>query len=146
MNSSKCEANTCYRSTRNHAHDAQSHAEIAITCIRAIHDITHIHKCLTCTCGNDETQSQSGHCQPRLKNPIMRLDVFLDEDVPDFPFAKASVAECESLKRNAERTLGSVFFYLGHALNIPHMRCKWFRNSRLPFQDGCGWCGMFWWT
>eukprot|EP00434_Breviolum_minutum_P024535 symbB.v1.2.021670.t1/scaffold1886.1/size97136/9 len=27
-------------------------------------------------------------CSQQLKNPIMRLDVFLDEDVPDFPFAK----------------------------------------------------------
>jgi hypothetical protein len=25
----------------------------------------------------------------RFKSPIMRLDVFLDEDIPEFPFAKA---------------------------------------------------------
>ncbi|OLP87370.1 hypothetical protein AK812_SmicGene31403 [Symbiodinium microadriaticum] len=29
---------------------------------------------------------------PRLMSPIMRLDVFLDEAVPDFPFAQAAKA------------------------------------------------------
>ena len=34
---------------------------------------------------------------PRFKSPIMRLDVFLDEDIPEFPFAKTQdVPSCRA--------------------------------------------------
>ena len=69
---------------------------IAMLCICFAYALHMLYICSICSVCHD-WQGLLADCMlqairsPQLKETIMPLDVFLDEDVPDFPFAKAEI-------------------------------------------------------